>query len=147
MSVATLTISSTTIDGYPLSFSFDTFPCENGYPSGEAEHVEEELTTPGVDGKRWRRIYDQIPQLVVTGAWVSSSTHVLACKTADQMKTAVGREGLLIPLSGGTRFARLLVHVARVRAVVSPGIIIGPGITTGAAAVVSDWIFDVVKEV
>lgn len=131
------------MDGTPLSFAFDTFPSADGYASYQGMHEEEELTSAGVNGKRWRTVFDQWQPLVVEAAWMSQSSHSVACNTADQMRAAKGRQGLLIVGSGGTRTVRLNVHVTAVRPVVSPGIIIGPGITTGAAAVVSSWVFDV----
>lgn len=145
MSVATLTLRTSGIDPGPLTFAFDTFPSADGYASFQSQHQEEELTSPGVDGKRWRTIFDQIPQLVVEGAWTAVSTHSAACDLADQMRSAMGRQGLLIIVSGGTRSIRLNVHVTAVRPIVNPGVIVGPGVSTGAASVMSTWTFDITE--
>lgn len=145
MSVATLTLRTSGLDPVPLTFNFDTFPSLDGYPSSQDQHQEEELVSPGVDGKRWRTIFDQTPQLQIEGAWVSQLTHIAACTLADQMRSAMGRQGLLTVLSGGTRTVRINVHVTAVRPVVNPGVIVGPGVTTGAASVMSSWTFDIVN--
>lgn len=148
MAVATLTLRSTTVDPSPVTITFDTFPTVEGYASFEAAHEEEELTSPGIDGKRWRTVYDQIPQLVVDAsapAWTSSSTHSTACDLADKMRKARGRFGMLIVSSGGTRTIRLNVHVTAVAPRVSPGPLVGAGLT-GIAAVASAWVFDVLED-
>ncbi len=146
MSVATLTLQTSGIDPSPRSFAFDTFPSSIGYASFQDEHQEEELTSPGVDGKRWRTIFDQKNPIVVDRAWRSCTDHYAATVLADQMIGAKGRHGLLTITSGGTRTVRLHVHITAVKPVVSPGIITGPGITTGAAAVVSSWVFEVIED-
>lgn len=148
MAVATLVIyaTSTAAAGIP-NFSFDTFPTVDGYPSFQTEIQEEELTSPGIDGKRWRTVFSQYPPVVVdesNPAWTAVSTHILAANLADLMRQAKGRFGLLTVSTGGTRTVKMNVHVSAVRARVNPGSIVGPSIS-GSASVFSTWVLDVLE--
>lgn len=148
MSAATLTLRSTNVDPSPAKIAFDTFPSLDGYPSFQAWNEEEELTSSGVDGKRWRTVFKQVPPIVISDeapAWTAVATHVAACTLADSMRAAKGRFGQLVVTSGGTRTLYISVHVTAVRARVNPGPIVGPGIS-GAASVASSWVFDVFGE-
>lgn len=148
MSVATLVLRPTTVDSEPLSFAFDTFPTPEGYGSFQAMHEEEELTSPGVNGKRWRTVFDQFPPINISTdnpAWTAVASHVAACTLADQMRRARGRYGMLVIVSGGTRTLRVLVHVASVAPRAIPGPIIGPGIS-GSASVASAWLLEVLDD-
>lgn len=148
MSVSTLVIYATSSSAVSIpSFSFDTFPTVDGYPSFEPEIVEEEMTSPGIDGKRWRTVFSQYPPVIVDDAnpaWTAVSNHILAATLADTMRKAKGRFGLLTVLSGGTRTIKMNVHISAVRARVNPGVIIGPGIS-GSASVASSWTLDVLE--
>lgn len=148
MATATLTLRSTSVDSEPITITFDTFPSVEGYPSYEGAHEEEELTSPGVDGKRWRTVYDQIPALVIDGgnpAFSAVANHSAACDLADKMRRSKGRFGLLVVVSGGTRTIRLNVHITAVLPRVNPGPIVGPGIS-GNASVASAWVMDVLED-
>lgn len=148
MAVATLTLQSTTVDPQPSVMTFDTFPTAEGYPSFQDVHEEEELTSAGIDGKRWRTIYDQIPQLVVDAgnpAWTAVANHSAACDLADEMRRAKGRFGRLVIISGGTRTIRLNVHITSIVPRVYPGAIVGPGVN-GGSSVASAWVMDVLED-
>lgn len=148
MAVATLNLKSTTVDSEPSTINFDTFPTVDGYASYEIMHEEEELTSPGIDGRRWRTIYDQTQPLVVDAgnpAITAASNHSSACDLADKMRRAKGRFGVLVVASGGTRTIRINVHVTAVMPRVNPGPIVGPGIS-GNASVASAWVMDVLED-
>jgi len=148
MSVATLTLRSTTVDSEVMTLNFDTMPTADGFASFEDMHEEEELTSPGIDGKRWRTVYDMIPQVVVDAgnpAFTAVATHSAACDLADKMRRAKGRFGLLVVVTGGTRTTRLYVHITAVSPRVVPGTIIGPGVS-GASSVASAWVMDVLED-
>lgn len=145
--VATLTLTATTLDQDVVSFAFETFPSSTGYPSQQNEHQEEELTTPGVNGKRWRTIFDQVPQIVVeegTPAWSTAASHVAACLLADRMRLAVGRFGELAVTSGGTRTVRFPVHVTSCLPRAVPGVLVTTTASYGGA-VASSWVLDVLE--
>ncbi len=147
-SVATLTMRSTSLDGNPLSFDFSTFPSVDGYPSAQNWTEEEELTSPGIDSKRWRTVFKQWPPLVIDDgapAWTAVTGHTAACDLADTMRQAKGRFGVLVVISGGIRVVRMYVHVTAVHARVNPGPIMGASIS-GTASVASSWVFDVLEE-
>lgn len=147
MPVATLTLRPTTVDPEPMTLLFDAFPNPEGYPSYEGMHEEEILTSPGVNGHRWRTIYDQIPPIVVdpeNPAWTATATHSAACALADKMRRSRGRFGTLVVVSGGTRTVIILVHVTAVAPRVLPGVIVGPGVS-GSASVASAWTLDVLE--
>ncbi len=145
MSVATLAIRASNLDGVPLTFAFDTFPSVDGYPSSQDWTEEEELTSPGIDSKRWRTVFKQWPPLVIDDgapAWTAVTGHTAACTLADTMRQAKGRFGTLTVTSGGTRTVRMYVHVTGVHARVNPGPIMGASIS-GTASVASSWVLDV----
>ncbi len=148
MSIATLTLRATNLDGNPLTLTFDTFPSVDGYPSFVGWNEEEELTSPGVDSKRWRTVFKQCPPLVIDDAapaWTAVTGHSAACDLADNMRRSKGRFGMLTITSGGTRQIRLYVHVTAVHARVNPGPIMGASIS-GTASVASSWVLDVLED-
>ena len=145
MAVATLTLRTDELDPEPIVLNFLAALTEEGYPLDQLVNQEEELTTPGVTGKRWRTVFQQYKPVAVQTV-ADQSSHVNAVNDAQKYERAVGRWGKLVVTTGAARTVALTVHVSAVRARVSPGPTVGSGATNGSAATIfADWVFEVLE--
>lgn len=112
---------------------------DGGFLFDEPAAVEEELTTPGVDGKRWRiESYQHRPVVVETLAALVNFTSAIA--QARVYHKAVGRlASVYVGIgSGSEQFTN--VHVLDVRPIPRPGKPVGGGASTDSEAhVIALW--------
>jgi hypothetical protein len=128
----TLVLAVTTLDPSQASFYFDSVETEAGYPYDLTQRVSEELSTPGVDGFRYRWINDQPPEF--TMATVTALTdYAAAISTCEAMQLAVGRWGRLTVTVGVTQFD-IPVQIIGCAASAVPGPVSGTTVVVGAQA-------------
>lgn len=117
------------------------FVCANT-PAGMIDDTPitqaEELITPGVNGRRWRTLFDQYPSFQMTT--YHEVTHYDA---GVQMKRkAEGLVQKLVTLSvtiGGVNHPLKDTHVSAIAVVVHPGPMAGDGVGSGQAHVEITW--------
>ena len=108
-----------------------------GAPNTFATVQEEVLSTPGVDGKRWRTVFRQFePTQLYTVTDCASYNYAMVDK-----EIAESFKGKLVRLQmdvGGVTYAFRDTHVEGVSAVVLPGPAVGKG-ATGTSHLVVNW--------
>lgn len=129
----------TTLDGRQWQFNFVTASTPEGAIVNMNMAEEEELTTPGVDGMRWRLRHFQYQPftLQTTQDFANEADTAIA---QAYCRLAVGRTGTL---SLGFRgFVRTwnYVHIAGCMPKIVPGPLFGIGATSGSAmTIVATW--------
>lgn len=110
---------------------------ERGAPNAIPVTQEEVLATPGVDGKRWRRIFSQYePTQLYTVSDCANFAYAVSDKAlAESYKGKLVR--LEVTLSGVT-YAFRDAHVEGVLATAFPGPAVGEG-ASGTAHLVALW--------
>lgn len=143
MSVATLTLTTTDLDPSPGVFSFDTFLTPDGWAAYIAQHVQEELTTPGVNGKRWRTVFDQAPQLQARCV-SAQADYATAVATAARLRETVGRYANIV-LTTGALAIKLKVYIAAAPSTALPGPVVVAGSGATASGVLCEFTFEVIE--
>jgi hypothetical protein len=121
-----------------LNFLMASTP--TGWPIDVANAAEEELTSPGVDSKRWRTTSQQETEITMT-TLADSTTYAgvitiaqayLRCKSGDPVTITVS--------ISGTTYRFRNVHVLDVQPQTIPGAVVGTGATVSSAAhVIAQW--------
>ena len=105
----------------------------------------EELTTPGVNGRRWRTIFSQYPSFAMrTFSEATTYERGVALKRAAEGLTQKTVRLTVIISAAAYDYAK--VHVSGVRAIVHPGPIVGSGSSTNAAHVEIEWQLEMTGE-
>lgn len=134
MALASLTVNDTVV-------YFLRFLTEEGF-QGEVQQIqEEELTTPGVDGRRFRSIFKQyVPTQADTT--IDCATYNDAKAVKKLYEGFVGKNGTLSVTAGGVAYNYRKVHIAAVKASAHVGNVSGSGVSGGNTAYVdATWSF------
>lgn len=134
MAVGTLTLLSTSMDSTTKTFSFLTANLPEGFLLAVEAHQEEELISPGVDGRRWRTLYDQFPEfeMATIADFTAYSSAIAEGKLYHQ---CAGRLANLSLTISGSNYLINRLHIRGCVPRASPGATAGAGVTSGAAAV------------
>jgi hypothetical protein len=131
---ASLLLETSGLDTNGGRFDFLTAVTPNGSPLVEALHQEEELIVFGVNGRRWRTIYDQYePFTMETSADTTSYTTAVTIR--EYYRLCRGRFAVL-SLTASDYSSRFRVHVMEVNARCMPGRTVGANVTASAIAVI-----------
>lgn len=121
-------------------FTFSTAKTDKGFVLDQSARDEEELVTPGVDGRRWRSKglqHDVFTVETVAGTATFNDAIILA----KQHRSAKGRNvSLTLDAGNGVTVPFQNIHVKDVTAVPTPGALTGAGVSGGINAhVVTTW--------
>lgn len=130
-------LTFTAIDGINMKLSFDVFKTDRGGLPIVGEPQEEELKTPGVDGRRFRRIYSLQRPFNVQTAMGAASYQDGVDKLQNHIR-AKGRMATLALAAGGSNFTNNLVKIIDVTSVVGNGSFISSG-TVQPSYVLATW--------
>ncbi len=122
------------------ALSFILMNTPTGWPIDQFNIEEEELMSPGVDGKRWRTVSTQHAPIQLTT--LADATTYAACITLAQQyrKAKTGDPVILAVTIAGTTYRCRNVHVVDVSPQVNAGGVFGAGATTGSTAhVMCQW--------
>lgn len=114
--------------------------CDEGFFADRSFINEEELTTPGVSGARWRTIYEQFPDFTVRT--VTQATTVANAISYKRLIERVfpGKNMTLSATINGTNYTMKNAHVKAARATVVPGPLHGVGVSNANAHVITQWV-------
>jgi hypothetical protein len=126
------------------SLTFHTFKSDTGFPVDVNEPIEEELTTFGVDGRRWRRRFKQFrPFVAQTSTGVAD--YAAGVALARLMIQEKGNTKELSLWAGGTVFTINLAKCMDVQPQVVAGTYIAGVSGSFKAAVICKWTFVTVR--
>jgi len=139
MPVATMSLIATANDATGGTLAFLTAVAPTGFPLTLFSHQEEELTTPGVDGRRWRTVFDQAAPFTLDTIQ-DCATYSAAMTLAETYHRTRGRLITLTATIGGTTRTFSRLHILDVTVRATPARTVGSGVLAGAtAAVVATW--------
>lgn len=128
MSLASMTLSGRTVQ-------FLRFLTEEGFQNEQAEINEEELTTPGVDGRRFRTVL-RLHEPTAAETTQDCATYNDAKALKKLYQSFRGRNCILNVNAGGISYSYQRVHISAVKAFAHPGKIAGAGASASSAAFV-----------
>jgi hypothetical protein len=111
---------------------------ESGSPLETPREISEELTSAGVDGRRWRTLYKMHPEFTLSTVTECSAYSV----AISQRNKAEGLTNKLVDLVltiDGNVYLFGNVHVNAVLARAVAGVVIASGSTGGAAHLMCEW--------
>lgn len=139
MTVALLSvIPNSSTPGLAPSLSFIIARAPGGWPYDQRQVAEEELTSPGVSGRRFRTIYDQYPETVIE-TLSSVTTYTAAVAEARQHLLCKGRLARMSVVVGGATLTYPRVHILDCEPVARIGSVIAAGLTGAGASVACTW--------
>ncbi len=116
------------------TFSFLIMSTPTGWPIDQFNIEEEELRSPGVDGRRWRSV--SVQHAEISMSTLADATTYAACVTlAKQYRTC--QSGLPVTVTvaiAGVTYRFRNVHVLGVSPQVVAGGVFGSGATAGSTA-------------
>ena len=111
---------------------------EAGSPLDVAIQSAEEMTTPGVDGRRWRTVNRQHSEYILTT--VTECTNYADAITKRKSVEAMTNKIATLQINiGGQSLNFEDVHVNAVRGICVPGPVIAVGSTGGTAHLICEW--------
>ena len=122
------------------TWGFASMLTPTGWPIDQANAVEEELTSPGVDGKRWRTSSVQETEIQITSLsdFTSYDLAIVAARTYLKMKS--GDPVLILVTIRGVNYRFRNVHILDVMPRAVPGTVVGADATANSVAhVVTEW--------
>lgn len=133
MPVATMTVQGS------AAFSFLVASTPQGWPIDQASIVEEELLSPGVDGRRWRT--ESLQQVDIDMSTIDGcDTYEVAISTGRLYRRMVGLIGQLSVTIAGTSHQWNRVHIAGAMPRAHSGKISGAGASASSTAfIMCDW--------
>lgn len=138
MPVASIRTESSILDPATQFFQFITLNTPGGAPLVEALHMEEELTAEGVNGRRWRTIFDQFEPFTVE-TLADTTSYTLAVQLREKYRLSRGTFARL-SLTASDYVMAFRIHILDVQARCSPGRTVGTGVTANATAVImASW--------
>jgi hypothetical protein len=135
---ASLTLISTSMDPSTALLYFITATTEGGSPLSELVHQEQELLAEGVDGRRWRTVYDQyVPFQMQTV--MDATTYTIAANIRETYRQCRGRIGVL-SVASADKTTKFRVHITEIEAACAPAKTVGANATVSATAwIVGNW--------
>jgi hypothetical protein len=128
-----------------VSIPFLAIQTESGMIEDRSLAQAEELTTPGVNGRRWRTIFSQFPSFPMR-TFSEATTYATGVNMKRQAESLTQKTVRLIAEIAATTYAYIDVHVSAVQATVHPGPIAGAGAGSGAAHVEIVWQLEMTDE-
>lgn len=135
MSVATITAANAS-----LSIPFLAVQFPSGFMDIAPVDQAEELTTPGVNGRRWRTIFSQFPSFQMTGI-VEASTYSAAAAYKTMGEKMVQKLVTLSVTIDNAVVSIKQAHVSAVESRIFPGPVYGAG--AGANAAHLEMVFNI----
>jgi hypothetical protein len=120
------------------SISFLCARSEAGSPLETPMESAEEMTSPGVDGRRWRTIHKLHPAFVLQTV-TEANDYYAGIKIRNSAEKLVNKLVTLYLTINGSNFYFSDVHVDAVRAVVVSGPVVAVGSTGGLAHLMIEW--------
>ncbi len=121
------------------AFVFLTASSLNGWPIDQVSASEEELRSPGVDGRRWRTESQQ-QAIIQMQTVIDLATYDAAIVLARSYRRSKGLVGTLTATIAGTGHIYPKVHIADVMPRVMPGGVFGSGALAGSGGwIICDW--------
>jgi hypothetical protein len=135
------TLSMTTGNGAGLVLPFLTFATPTGWLVDQYAVDEEELRSPGVDGRRYRTESQQFPPFTAETIADADSYAAAIARARQYLRTQGGYGDLAVTIDG-TEYRIRRVHVLHVAPRCQPGKVVGAGASAAAAAsVLGAWTF------
>jgi hypothetical protein len=128
MSLASINVSG-------RSVQFLRFLTEEGFQSEQQEINEEELNTPGVDGRRFRTVFRQF-ETTTAETTQDCATYNDAKALKKLYQSFRGRNCILQVTAGGVVNVYPRVHISGVKALAHAGKVSGAGASSSSAAYV-----------
>ncbi len=125
-------------------FVFLTASTPSGWPLDQVATFEEELTSPGVDGRRWRS--DSLQHMpIFMQTVIDLASYDEAISIARKYRRCKGLIGNLSISISGTTHVYPKVHIAEAMPRCLPGRVSGAGAAaSNAAFIVCDWVLFIV---
>lgn len=111
---------------------------DSGFAQEVAQEVPEEMTTPGVNGRRWRTLFKQYANFNMFTI-VEASTYGVALQYKNRAEKFMNQLVSLNLIVSGTSYNFKQAHVNGVVAVAVPGPVVASGSTGGLAHVAITW--------
>lgn len=129
---------------HPLSsvgtLNFLAATSQTGWPIDVATVVEEELTSPGIDGKRWRTQMHQHTEIQMNTLADATSWDLAKQQAQLYLQAVTGDPVTLTSTIAGTTYRWRNVHILGVQPLVAPGGCFGAGAASGSAAhIIGTW--------
>lgn len=138
MATSSIRTESSIVNPGTQFFQFITMMTPGGSPLIESVHMEEELLAEGVDGRRWRTIYDLF-QPFTAETFADATSYTLAVQLREKYRQAKGTFGRL-SITAADYTTNFRVHILGVEARCSPARTVGTGVTANAtAAIMASW--------
>ncbi len=145
MAVASIRTESSILNPATQFFQFITMVTPYGAPLVEALHMEEEIMAEGVDGRRWRTIFDQY-QAFTVDTLMDATSYTLAVQLREFYRQSKGTFGRLT-LTASDYTMAFRIHIIDVDARCMPARTVGTGVTANAvAAIMATWTLVRVQE-
>lgn len=111
---------------------------EAGSPLETPRESTEELTSPGVDGRRWRTVHTLHPEFTLSTV-TECTNYFEAIRTRNKIEALTNRlVTLTLTIDGGTYFFDG-VHVNAVNARAGAGVVVASGSSGGSAHILCEW--------
>lgn len=138
MTVALLNVIPSAL--YPASpaLSFIIARADGGWPYDQRQVMEEELSSPGVNGRRFRTVFDQFPETTVE-TLSSVTNYTAAVAEARQHLLCKGRLARLSVVVGGATLTYPKVHILDCAPVARVGSVVAADLTGAGASVACTW--------
>ena len=111
---------------------------EAGSPLETARESAEELTSPGVDGRRWRTVQTLHPEFTLSTV-TECATYTNAITLRNKAEALTNKLVDLVLTIDGTVYLFGNVHVNAVLARAGSGVVVASGSTGGAAHLLCEW--------
>lgn len=111
---------------------------DSGYINEIIMDVAEELTSPGVEARRWRTIHGQFPyfKLFTISEYTNYAAAIKAKNSAEYMVNVIGHLSLTL---GGSPYNFQKLYFASVKAEAAAGPVVAAGSTGGSAHLMCEW--------
>ena len=130
------TAGSITLSGKTLVFLIAR--TDEGFVADTPFEVPEELTTPGVDGRRWRTLYSQFEAFNLYTV-TEASTYAVAVQYRNRAMGMINKLVNITIICDGVTYNFNQAHVNAVNPVAIPGPVVASNSTGGLAHMMAQW--------
>lgn len=109
-----------------------------GMIADQAIPQAEELTTPGVNGRRWRTLFDQFPSFEMT-TYTEVADYDAGITRKAQAESLIQSLCRLVVQIGNHQHTHRNVHVSAALVILHPGPLVGAGAGNGQAHMEVHW--------
>ena len=111
---------------------------EAGSPLETPRESTEELTSPGVDGRRWRTVHTLHPEFTLSTV-TECADYPTAISLRNKSEALTNKLVSLSVTIAGVAYLFASVHVNSVTARAGAGVVVASGSTGGAAYLLCEW--------